>query len=63
MSGTIKSENALIDIGVNLTHQSFEKTLISIVNRAKIANVSKLVITGTSEQDTIKGIDICKGLI
>lgn len=62
MSGTIKSENALIDIGVNLTHRSFEKTLMSIVNRAKNANVSKLVITGTSEQDTIKGIDICKDL-
>jgi TatD DNase family protein len=62
MSDTIKSENALIDIGVNLTHRSFEKTLISIVNRAKNANVLKLIITGISEHDSIKGINIYKDL-
>jgi len=62
MSDLIKSKEALIDIGVNLTHRSFEKTLVSTVNRAKDANISKLIITGISEYDTIKGIDICKDL-
>ncbi len=62
MNQFIKSKESLIDIGVNLAHKSFNQTLTSVVGRAKDANISKLIITGTSEQASKRGLDICKEL-
>ena len=62
MSWLLKSEAELIDIGVNLTHSSFDKILVSTIKRAKNANITKLIITGTTEQESAHGVDICRDL-
>lgn len=42
----------LIDIGINLTHPSFHTDLHEVVSRAKRAGVHKMILTGTSIDDT-----------
>ncbi|MEE4379170.1 MAG: TatD family hydrolase [Candidatus Competibacteraceae bacterium] len=39
----------LVDIGVNLIHNSFQHDLQNVIQQAKEAGVTQLVITGTSE--------------
>jgi TatD DNase family protein len=38
----------LIDIGVNLTHAAFRRDLDAVIERARTAGVTRLVVTGTS---------------
>lgn len=38
----------LIDIGLNLTHESFADDLPEVLRRAHLAGVSRMIITGTS---------------
>ncbi|VAW61350.1 Deoxyribonuclease TatD [hydrothermal vent metagenome] len=40
--------NNLIDIGVNLTGKSFKKDLPQVIDRAVLAGVSQMVVTGTT---------------
>ncbi|BBI75122.2 hypothetical protein HAALTHF_44250n [Vreelandella aquamarina] len=37
----------LVDIGANLTHESFQRDLGDVLARAKAANVTTLIVTGT----------------
>ncbi|AQU82912.1 MAG: TatD family hydrolase [Halomonas sp.] len=37
----------LVDIGANLTHESFQRDLSDVIARAKAANVATLIVTGT----------------
>lgn len=39
----------LIDIGVNLTHASLRRDLDKVIERARSAGVTRMVVTGTSE--------------
>tara|TARA_R110000822_G_scaffold60287_8_gene150238 strand:+ start:5633 stop:6460 length:828 start_codon:yes stop_codon:yes gene_type:complete len=52
MTGLHTSPSPLIDIGVNLSNTRFEKDLEVILRRAQQANVSQLILTGTSEQES-----------
>ena len=38
----------LIDIGVNLTHNSFHADLSAVLARARAANIAQMIVTGTS---------------
>lgn len=38
----------LIDIGVNLTHESFREDLPQVIQRARHAGVQRMIVTGTS---------------
>ena len=40
--------HALVDIGINLTHRSFDRDRDAVIARAAAAGVTTLVITGTS---------------
>ena len=42
----------MIDIGVNLTNKRFDKDLISVIDNAKQAGLSKLIVTGTSLKES-----------
>ncbi|KAI1723861.1 tatD related DNase domain-containing protein [Ditylenchus destructor] len=42
----------LVDIGANLAHPSFAKDYDSVLERAKRAGISKIMITGTCEDST-----------
>lgn len=50
----------LIDIGVNLTHESFAHDLPEVLRRAHLAGVSRMVITGTSVTATREAIALAR---
>lgn len=45
----------LIDIGANLTHKSFIRDLDGVLARAWNAGVTRLVVTGTTKEDSLAG--------
>jgi TatD DNase family protein len=48
----METECALIDIGVNLTHDAFQRDLSAVIKRAQEAGVAAMVVTGTSESSS-----------
>ena len=50
----------LIDIGVNLSNNRFKDDLDDVIARAYEASVTKMVLTGTSESESLEVIEICK---
>src|SRR3954468_19876213 len=42
----------LVDIGANLTHASFRHDLDAVIARARAAGVGRLVVTGTSVDES-----------
>ncbi|HEX6396190.1 MAG TPA: TatD family hydrolase [Steroidobacteraceae bacterium] len=50
----------LIDIGVNLAHDSFDADRDAVMQRAQDAGVSQMIVTGASEDGTSKAIDLAR---
>lgn len=48
----------LIDIGANLTHDSFAEDLPEVLARAEGAGVARLVVTGSSDQGNIDAAEL-----
>lgn len=60
MTGTNQSiTHQYIDIGVNLTNKSLLQDLEQLLHRASNAGVIKLVVTGTSLEESEKAIQLC----
>lgn len=49
-----------IDIGANLTHESFSADLNEVLSRARQHGVSKIVVTGASEQGNLAALKLAK---
>ncbi|MCP5077266.1 MAG: hydrolase TatD, partial [Psychromonas sp.] len=49
----------MIDIGINLTNKRFEKDLPSVIENAKLAGVSGLMVTGTSIEESQQALKLC----
>ena len=47
-------KNALIDIGANLAHDSFDDDRDEILQRAKNAGVATIIVTGSSDESNVK---------
>jgi len=50
----------LIDIGANLTHDSFARDIGDVLRRAAMAGVSRIVVTGSSLADSRQAITLCR---
>ena len=50
----------MIDIGVNLTNARFDKDRLAVVERAKRANISAMLVTGTSVNESERAISLCQ---
>jgi TatD DNase family protein len=48
----------LIDIGANLTHASFNDDLDAVLQRAADAGVTRLLVTGSSDQGNIDAAEL-----
>lgn len=48
----------LVDIGVNLGHESFRDDLPRVLERAREAGVAQMVVTGASERESRAAVDI-----
>lgn len=50
----------LVDIGANLSHESFRRDLDAVVERAQAAGVAQIVITGASEEESAAASEIAR---
>jgi TatD DNase family protein len=50
----------LIDIGINLTHESYEEDRDEVIARARAAGVAQLIVTGSSLASTRKAIALAQ---
>lgn len=48
----------LVDVGVNLTHRSFASDLGAVIERARTAGVTRMVVTGTSVASSREAADL-----
>lgn len=50
----------MIDIGVNLSHESFRDDFDAVISRAKATGIEKLILTGTDIESNQRAIDLCQ---
>jgi TatD DNase family protein len=50
----------LIDIGANLTHDSFDRDRAAVLERAAEAGVRRLIVTGTSVTASLQAAALCR---
>lgn len=50
----------LIDIGANLTHDSFDADRDAVLDRAAAAGVARIVVTGTSVTSSVQAAALCE---
>ena len=50
----------LIDIGANLTHESFERDLDAVLQRAREAGVVQMVVTGASREHNPQALELAR---
>jgi TatD DNase family protein len=50
----------LIDIGINLAHDSFDADREAVMTRARNAGVVQMVVTGSSEESTAKALALAR---
>jgi len=50
----------LIDIGANLTHDSFDQDRDAVIARARAAGVVQMVVTGASREHSPKALDLAR---
>ncbi|MGY0505678.1 TatD family hydrolase [Luteimonas sp. e5] len=50
----------LIDIGVNLTHDSFDHDREAVLQRARAAGVTRMIVTGASREHSPKALQLAR---
>lgn len=55
-----RSPTPLVDIGANLTHESFARDLEATLQRAHVAGVQTLVLTGTELHNAEQAVALCQ---
>ena len=50
----------LIDIGANLTHESFARDLDAVLERARAAGVARMVVTGASREHSPQALELAR---
>ncbi|HEY5666050.1 MAG TPA: TatD family hydrolase, partial [Gammaproteobacteria bacterium] len=51
----------LIDIGVNLAHDSFDSDRETVIAEAQAVGVSRMIVTGTSVTQSAKAVELGLG--
>ena len=55
-----KKNLELVDIGANLTHKDFSSDLDAVIDEALNKNISKIIVTGTTGQESLKARKLTK---
>ncbi|MSQ92088.1 MAG: hydrolase TatD [Gammaproteobacteria bacterium] len=50
----------LIDIGINLAHESFDRDRAEVIARAQNAGVIAMIVTGSTLADSARGLELCR---
>ena len=52
----------LVDIGANLTHESFDRDRDEVLENARAAGVRRLIVTGTSVTESVRALELARTL-
>jgi TatD DNase family protein len=55
-----RTDSPLIDIGVNLAHDSFDRDREDVIRRACQAGVAAMIVTGSSIDDSARALTLCR---
>ncbi|PRY61670.1 Sec-independent protein translocase TatD [Vreelandella songnenensis] len=55
-----RSPTTLVDIGANLTHESFDRDLEDVIARAQAAQVNTMIVTGTDLSHAEQAIELAR---
>lgn len=55
-----RSPASLVDIGANLTHESFARDIESVIARARAAGVDTLILTGTDREHAEQAVSLAQ---
>ncbi|MBT2775056.1 TatD family hydrolase, partial [Halomonas sp. ISL-60] len=55
-----RSDTHLVDIGANLTHESFGRDLEAVIRRAQAAQVTTMIVTGTDLAHAEQAVALAK---
>jgi TatD DNase family protein len=50
----------LIDIGANLTHESFRRDFDAVLERARKAGVERMIVTGASRDGSVRALELVR---
>ena len=50
----------LVDIGANLTHESFDRDRDEVLRQARSAGVRRMIITGTSVTESVRALELAE---
>jgi TatD DNase family protein len=53
---------ALVDIGINLAHDSYERDRAEVIARARQAGVVAMIVTGSTLDDSARAIALCRSV-
>ncbi|WP_302139082.1 TatD family hydrolase [Halomonas alkalicola] len=56
----LRAAAPLVDIGANLTHESFARDLPAVLGRARAANVTALILTGTDREHAEQAVAMAR---
>ena len=59
-SSLLVSKEKICDIGLNLTSKSFSSDMDQVVSRAVQKNVRMMILTGTSEKNSLQSLQMAK---
>lgn len=60
MTDVTPAPASLVDIGVNLTHDSFDADRAEVIGRARHAGVGRFVVTGSDASHSRKALELCR---
>ena len=60
MPGLSKPAPPLIDIGANLAHDSFDADRAAVLERARAAGVTRIVVTGSSKESSRQALELAR---
>lgn len=51
---------ALIDIGINLAHGSYDRDRAEVIARAQAAGIAAMIVTGSTIADSARALELCR---
>jgi len=51
---------ALIDIGINLAHDSYDRDRVEVIARARAAGIVAMIVTGSTLADSARALALCR---
>jgi TatD DNase family protein len=60
MTATLEAAAPLIDIGINLTHDSYDRDREAVIERARAAGVVQMLVTGATLAGTRAAVEIAR---